>query len=219
MKIELCEDNGFLSADGKPTLVVLVVTSESGKVIRVPYSANKRISDLYKEIRQIKITEDIKMIEDFVNKEDSAECVGCVGTNICVIPEEPVKAPQAENHNVIEREDIVKCVKFNHSDGADPIFNLLKGQEYRVINIIKEKGAIVCYEVLDDKANSLIRMPAFPDEIELVRKAVRGAPRKQVFEITKRCVCGETVALMLEGDKYVGKCEKCREELKENRKK
>ena len=51
MKIELCEDNGFLN-DGKPTLVVLVVTLDDGKSIRIPYQAENTIQQLYNDVKK-----------------------------------------------------------------------------------------------------------------------------------------------------------------------
>lgn len=76
MKIELCEDNGFLSDDGKPTLVVLVVTHDNGNKTRIPYEAGKTIANLYEDARRLalkpcfEMNEQINQIEDIVTGVD-----------------------------------------------------------------------------------------------------------------------------------------------------
>ncbi len=49
MQIQLCEDDGIFH-DGVPTMVVLLVKFDDGKVKRIPYPAEKSISALYQDL-------------------------------------------------------------------------------------------------------------------------------------------------------------------------
>lgn len=197
MRIELCEDNGSLSAEGKPTLVILVITKDDGKQIRVPYQANKKISDLYVDARKLAINKDIESIEQFVSqqKEHSSQVI-----------------LDSSNNKEIQREDIVTCIRQEKDIDGNVNDEIEIGKQYRVIDIIKKAGKILYYEVLDDAKGDRIRVPILPSEVELTKKFVRtNPPRKEVFEITKKCTCGEIVVLTLNENIYEGTCEVCRE--------
>lgn len=195
MKIEICEHDGFIS--GKPTLVILLITFPDGKQVRFPYKANRTLAQMFGDVQKLNIIEESRSF----NKEHLLKIVDCI---------------QKREDGIIEREDIVRCVKLHEREqGSDN--DLAVGNEYRVVNIEKLNGQIVAYEVIDDNADFRMRIKVFPEEIELVRKFVPPAPRKQVFEVTKTCQCGQINALELNGDRYEGKCEKCGKTLYEKR--
>lgn len=211
MRIELCEDNGTLSAEGKPTLVILVITRDDGKQIRVPYQANKKISDLYVDARNLAIKQDIATIESIV--QDPAKDVQGLFT---AIVKDVVDTKFA---NTIQREDIVTCVRQEKDIDGNVNEEIEVGKQYRVIEIVKKAGKVIYYEVLDDAKGDRIRIQILPSEVELFKKYVRTTPpRKEVFEITKTCDCGEIVSLSLNGETYEGVCEECRATHKEPRK-
>jgi len=201
MKIELCEDNSFLN-DGTPTLVVLVITLNDGKNVRIPYQADKTIQELYvdanKMIEKMGVHTNINQIETFVNQsipKTGSELLGKKDEN---------------SANEIQREDIVKCVKKHPREaGADD--DLEVGNEYRVIFVKKKRDQVLYYDVLDDKAENRYRINVLPDEIELVRKRKpkTNPVKKNYKQEIISCDCGEQNALDLIGDRYEGTCEKC----------
>lgn len=227
MKIELCEDNGFLN-DGKPTLVVLVI---DGKY-RIPYEASKTIQELYVDVKKILDLRSEKKLDDippsiFIDKnvwKNLPDSRIRKTLDETIIVEDVTKHPSEikeilmsdfRKSNEIEREDIVKCVKIHPRDpGAD--CDLIVGNKYRVININKVNKQVSSYEVIDDESVNKIRIPTLPDEVELFSKRVLKPPSqsKQVFEIIEKCdSCREENVLELNGDRYSGVCEKCGKSL------
>lgn len=202
MKIELCEDNGFMSEDGKPTLVVLVVTRDDGKQVRIPYYADHTIQQLYEDVQKIGHVE----ISAHSIEENPAPVMS---NRVDVLP---LKG------STIERNDIIKCVHLEKDLDGNPNPDLEIGKEYRVIDIVTNGKVVAYYEVIDDNANEKMRIPIFPTECALVKKFTPGPPRRQVFEMTKMCDCGEVNSIELNGDRYVGQCEKCGRPLEEMRK-
>lgn len=202
MKITLCEDNGRFN-NGAVSLVILEIVQDGGIVIRIPYQADKTIAELYADVGKVAKVVPTPVITNKVSE---------------VFPVEKIAAHEIPMDRFsIEREDIVKCVKLHPRD-PEAGCELTVGNEYRVIDISKQKGVIAYYEVLDDKSDNKIRIPVMPDEIELVRKRVMPAPRKQVFEIIKRCdACGEVNSMELNGDNYECSCIKCKKFLSEKR--
>ena len=222
MRIELCEDNGFLN-NGKPTLVVLVITNDEGKQIRMPYEANKTIQDLYQDVGKIDSDSVLGMRAVF----------GPLGEERLSLPPEfkPALADKlAENienedriiidHATrIEREDIVKCTNQKIDMDGNVNEEIEVGKEYRVIDIIKSRGIVAFYEVLDDALDNKIRIPILPSEVELVSKHKIKPPKAQMFETTEKCsACGEISALILKGNTYEGSCQGCGVEMKKERK-
>ena len=186
MKIELCEDNGFLN-NGKPTLVVLVI---DGK-IRIPYEATKTIQELYVDVQ----------------KMNSQPVTTTTAIPFVFVEDEPI---QIFTNNEIEREDIIKCHRLEKDVDGNVNDDLEIGKEYRVIDIYKSAGKVTYYELLDDEKDDKIRIPCLPSEIELVKKHEIKEPKKQIFDTIVTCDgCKEQVALLLEGDTYTGSCEKC----------
>lgn len=208
MKIELCEDNGRFN-NGVVSLVILQITQNDGSVVRVPYQADKTIQELYADVGKITLKEG-PVLSGNKNNVFSSELLN-------QIDREPHLKIVGKEH-VIQNEDIVKCVKLHPRDpGSD--CDLVVGNEYRVIGSIRKGGTLLFYEVLDDNSGTKIRIPTFPDEIELVSKFIPPPPRKQVFEITKKCPkCGEVNSLELNGNQYSGECTKCGVLLTQERK-
>jgi hypothetical protein len=219
MKIELCEDNGFLSPDGKPSLVVLVVTGKDGRQLRIPYAAKNTIATLYKDIRNFFIEKDIDSVEDVVvnpfrvindlkesdRQSDKDALASQWGDNIR-------KKFAEKDSKVIAREDIVQCVRLEKDLDGNVNPDISIGKKYRVIDIVKSAGVVTYYEVLDDEKDNKIRISVLPSEIELHRKFVRTAPaRSQNFEIIEKCACGNEVSLSSSsvGKVYQGTCENC----------
>lgn len=209
MKIELCEDNGFMN-DGQPTLVVLVVTRDDGKQVRIPYEAGKTIQQLYIDVQKVNVTkEDIKTVypENFPLQEPESNF-----KKLVVRP-----PPYEDRSNQIEREDVIKCIKLHPRE--DDSNDLAVGKEYRIIDIAKKNGVLSYYEVLDDASDTKIRITMLPDEVELVKKFVRPPPRKQVYEDFGPCpACGAKNSLELKNDMYVGTCTLCGTAIEQKRK-
>ena len=200
MKIELCEDNGFLN-NGKPTLVVLVI---DGK-IRIPYEATKTIQELYQDVAKMPQPKDMSLDEN----------IPSIALNDPTF--EKTEKKESSYLNEIEREDIVKCIKkYERDPGADD--DLVIGNEYRILDIKKKNGEVIQYDVLDDNADMRIRIPVFPDEIELTRKRIIQPKRSVVPDMIKKCgQCKEENALLKVSEgRYEGICEKCGSRLIEN---
>jgi hypothetical protein len=225
MKIELCEDNGLISENGVPTMVVLLITLENGNKVRVPYDARKTIQDLYADAEVIA---DAKKFDKFVNPDPQpAIKVGVQIQNTDLIADQAqslmqTQTPMPNRSSIIEREDIVQCVDLEKDlDGNVNVGReeMVIGNFYRVIDIYKKDRMITHYDVLDDEKNDKIRIPVFPREIKLFKKRIQGPPRKMVFDTIKNCECGEKNVLLLDEsiNKYVGTCERCGKALQAER--
>jgi hypothetical protein len=167
----------------------LVVLLLDGKK-RIPYPADRTIQDLYRDVAKLKPSEGR-------------------------ILEAPVQDVSVSTD--IEREDIVVCTKVTPRDpGTNQ--DIIQGNEYRVIEVIRQNKIITGYEVIDDDADFRIRIPVTPDEIKLVRKAPPKKPRNQNFEVTQSCGCGALNVLELNGNRYETECIKCGAFLTEQRK-
>jgi len=204
MKIEICEDNGFMN-DGKPTLVILLIDGTR----RVPYPADKTIQQLYEDVAKMG---NGPLVKDNFND---------MPLDIHPLPMtrwgvDHVAGAIKDYNKIIQREDIVKCIKAYGREGNN---DLVVGNEYRVIDIEKVNGQVYSYEVIDDNAPIRYRISVAPEEIELLRKAPIQPPKNNSYrDIIKKCECGEQNALVLTGDKYVGKCSKCGCSLIEHKK-
>lgn len=201
MKIELCEDNGFMN-DGKPTLIVLVVTRDDGKQLRIPYEADKTIQQLYIDVQ--KVTK-LEVLNKYV-QDGSIDLFKAIVKDVVETRISSESKDNVSKVNEIGREDIVKCVRLEKDMDGNVNEDISIGTEYRIIDIHKVNGQLHYYEVLDDSKGDKIRIPILPVEVELVRKFIPPPPRKQVFEISKKCECGEMNALDLNGDQYEGVC-------------
>jgi len=223
MKIELCEDNGLLN-DGKPTLVVLVIDGKH----RIPYEASKTIQELYVDAAKFK--DNVPGVLN-LNPQNVTVPLNLDAANIQFTPYPPtdIRSKDYVNHTTqggssfdnlnIEKEDIVKCIKVHPRDkGAD--VDLEVGNEYRVIFIKKQNGKVSSYDLMDDNSTVQFIITCLPDEVELLRKRkVKTNPVKTDYkqEIMKCDQCGTMNAINLDGDKYVGECEKCEARLEKER--
>ena len=201
MKIEICEDNGDIQPDGKPTLVVLVVTNDNGQQKRLPYEATKTIQELYGDVKKLAFN-------------------GLISKLILPNPSESFTTQKPiSNYNEIEREDLVKIVGLAERDEfTDEARELSNGMIVRVMEVIRRKGQVVGYEIVNDKAALPIRLTISASEVILHEKFVKKpVVRVNKFEIIKQCVCKEQVALELNGNMYEGKCPACGTMLSEKR--
>lgn len=199
MRICLEEDNGLLN-DGKPTLVVLVIDGKT----RIPYEATKTIQELYIDARKYKDepADVVNPLKGFVKGASEA-----MARDRATFDDKIIDAVKLDE---IEREDIVKCIKQEKDIDGNVNEEIEVGKEYRVIDIYKSQGKLAYYEVLDDAENGKIRIPILPREVELVRKHIIQPRRSTIPDMIKKCgACGEQNAILLNGDKYEGKCEKC----------
>lgn len=133
----------------------------------------------------------------------------------------PVIAPQPQiqpiNEGIIEREDIVRCVRvLERAQGAD--VDIRMGGEYRVLGMKKivsgGQTVVEYYEVVDDNAPVPRRVMVSPVEVVLLRKHTPGPKKVLVYEEMFTCECGEPNGLILDQklNKYTGKC-KCGKEM------
>jgi len=212
MKIELTDDNGVLH-DGKPTLVVLVIDG----VKRIPYEATKTIQELYEDVAKMPLVLDSNEVLLPLNLSTSDIHSPQVYTD-----QENKSAPMIDGlliENVIQKEDIVKCIKVHERlEGAD--VDLEVGGEYRVLSIKKERGQVMSYDLMNDSSTNQFRITCTPDEVQLLRKRQpKTNPVKTDYkqEIMKCAVCSTDNALELVGDKYVGECLKCKARLEKPR--
>ncbi len=200
MKIELCNDNGFLFNNGVPTLVVLVVNGKT----RIPYEATKTIQELY---------QDVQKLND--SKEPSQYEKDCYVDPTKETPAQTFwKQAEQKFSHVIEREDIIKCTNLMKDIDGNVNENVEIGKEYRVIDIHKQNGKLTYYDILDDSADTKHRIQILPSEIELVRKHVKQPPRSVVPQMTVKCLsCNEVNVVFKIDGVYQGKCEKCGMEI------
>lgn len=125
-----------------------------------------------------------------------------------------------QSESGIQREDIVKCVHVEERDlGVDEDLIPEVGHEYRVISVLKKGKKILGYEVLDDKSDNKIRMPMFPNEIQLLRKRKKKPPRVMIPSVIKKCECGDDIVLLLNKEEthFECVCENCGVSVKEKR--
>jgi hypothetical protein len=203
MRIEICEDNGLLN-DGVPSLVMVIVSFTNNQPLRFPYHADKTIQELYQDINALGYKE--KVVDELPSNFQEA------------FDRKTIERVKEVIADTIEREDIVECVKIHDREpGADS--DLVIGDEYRIIDIIKQNGLVVRYEVIDDNADVPIRFSVLPDEVKLVRKRRLKTQKvgKARYEIIDKCAeCGkENVLVKDDSGLYIGICHKCGAILKE----
>jgi hypothetical protein len=175
MKIELCEDNSFLN-DGKPTLVVLVITHDNGGQVRIPYEATKTIQELYADVRKMKNPDNSVKVVEVERKEDTK-------------PRDIVGDLIVDAFGGIEKEDIVKCIHLEPDLDGNTNDELELGKEYRVLSILKSKGVKIGFEVIDD--DTKMRIQGLTKEFALVRKHEKPPPKMPNEEV-KKALSGKT---------------------------
>lgn len=217
MKIQLCEDNALISPDGKPSLVVLVVTFEGGQQVRVPYEATKTIQDLYVDAAKmvpVKPAEGITGVSaaaSFTPDNTQTEIDGILSAL------EKDSPPTPDMSQTIQTGDQVKCVDVLPRDDGNELNN---GDICTVMAVKKHNGQVLGYEVINEQASFRMRQTVYPKEVVLHSKK---PPSKKIdpgFEVTSKCKnCKEINALGLsaDGKQYAGTCS-CGELLIEERK-
>ena len=216
MRIELCEDNSLIN-DGVPTLIVVDITKDDGTNIRMPYEADKTIQQLYADVSKIPSLPTRKREMVFKENHKTQEDINLNDALTDVL---------GDQSKTIQSEDIVQCVHVvERDDGLEEDMTPILGHEYRVIEVLKKGPNVMAYHVLDDKADTKIRIPVFPNEIKLLRKKPPLRPEERRVmrpSVIKKCDCGEDAALLLSEDetKYEGECPNtaCRRHLEEARK-
>lgn len=208
MTISLCEDDGIFFG-GKPRNVVLSIVFDDGRKLRVPYSADKSISEMYEDLG--KINENKKIV---IKNIFSDYAVAIADSSIRTI-ENKVTESLANKNNTIEKEDIVKCIKVEDR-GKGATVDIVVGGEYRVIKITKQNGMITSYDVVDDTADTRRRIYVMPHEVEFLRKRVApvfkeiGSPE----EIFPCGICKKPIACVKSDDgMFRGVCEDCNKEI------
>lgn len=226
MQITLCEDDGIFFG-GIPKNVVIVVKFDDGKTKRLPYPADKSISNLYEDLAAI---------------STSASVGPLASSEMVIMDDEPIKAHEASSRptnankghssevpalpfvnksNIIEKEDIVTLVKLDEGRNKDASCDLVVGGEYRVIKVIAVgvtlpgKDSITQmvqgYDVVSDSSDRPERTRVFPHEVQLLRK--RNPPpvkdKGKVEEILKCPTCQEPNACYLDGTAFKGECVSC----------
>lgn len=198
MTITIGEDNGFLFG-GIPSLVVVAVTFDDGRVVRFPYPADKPINALYADLA--KLNNDNPMLPDDMEFPES-KLRKTLGVDD-VPPANPTK---------IEKGDIVRCVFLeNRNDhaGAPATIDLSVGGIYRVHKCVPQG-----YQVIDDNAPMKFIMFLARHEVELVEK---GKPiEKKVLFIEREFNCPKCNLMIyceLHNGFFIGKCD-CGQDIK-----
>jgi hypothetical protein len=226
--IQLCEDDGLFHEGGAPTMVVVLVKFDDGKVKRFPYPADKPIAALYQDIRAIepKIAELPQFTASHPLQEGDVLQDLTAGGQGKVIVKAPVvaPAPKDDRSKIIEKEDIVTLVKLNERDTkfSGTVSPLILGMDYRVVqrygmfHPVTQKYLAESYDVVDDEApGGLERMRVFPDEVVLKIKRLSEIVPKvfSVEEILPCPSCQAKNSLTLEGDEFKGTCEICKQDI------
>lgn len=226
MQITLCEDDGVFHG-GIPTMVVLMVKFDNGSTKRLPYPADKSISNLYEDLAAI---------------APQASVSHYAGSEMVMMDDEPIKAHEASsspanankghssevtatlvyvNPNIIEKEDIVTLIKIDEGRNKDATCDLVVGGEYRVIKVfnvgvtLPGKDSITKmvqgYDVVSDSSDRPERTRVFPHEVQLLRKRTPPPPKEQskIEEILNCPTCQEPNACYLDGAAFKGECVSC----------
>lgn len=230
MEIRICEDNGCMCADGKPSLVVLVVMFDNGNQVRVPYEAGKTIADLYFDIKKLDKQgagtalggENITTLLPIDIKKEQQHRKEMVYPGVTM--SEPEAKPLAVDQSLtIQREDLVKVVnvlpRFKDQTGnelMDP--GIEAGGIYRVMKINKAvivdpstQELVDCvnnYEIINDKSATPVRLIAYPGEVVLHQKRKGKISKVTRMEEIVKCECGFDNSLFLNNktNKYEGVC-------------
>lgn len=217
MQITLLEDDGILFG-GVPKNIVIQVVFDDGTKRRLPYSAKKSISSLYKSLTEISflsypspyIQEELIISKEAIKVQDNPDRAS----------EVPSRLNKDQKNGVIEKEDIVRLIRLE-SRGEGASCDLIIGHEYRVLNVFQsgitlpgsDKITNIPYgfDIIDDGSARPERTRVFPQEVELVRKRSVFIKKEEgkIEEILPCLECNEPVACVLEGDTFKGVCPNC----------
>jgi hypothetical protein len=225
MQISIQEDNGIFFG-GTPTLVVLVVKFDDGKVKRIPYEADKTIASMFQDLNAIapQVAESPQVnIEEEKPLTPLAKQFHEVREKLVQDMDKRVKEDKS---NTIEKEDIVTLIKLNPREfQSGTVSPLIVGMDYRVLKVIGPtiptpdgkgiKKIIQGFEVIDDSAPTPERMVVTPDEVQLKSKRLSQVIKKtQVVEEMLPCpYCRTLNALTLVGTDFKGTCEACGKDI------
>ena len=194
MDIKISEDNGFLFG-GVPTLVVVTVTFDNGKVVRFPYTAEKAISALYEDLSRVN-QDEVKTTPVIIHPSPVN-----IHPGADVIEKTFPPIVDTSRTNEIEREDIVTCVKVEDR-GQGASVDIHVGGQYRVLKVHgkslsmgdgQTRQMIDGYDVIDDQAPVPFRVYVFAHEVSLLRKHGVKAKKFLTKEVDLKCPkCGET---------------------------
>src|SRR3989344_1894925 len=224
MQISIMEDNGLMCPDGRPTLVVLMVTTDEGKQMRVPYMADRTLQQVYEDVGKI-APEKIQIIPQESLSSVRKSRYPCTnewhngithsgprpnGCPICggIWIETSVALSQAIA--VIQPEDIIECVNIPKDVEDDPDGEIKFGKQYRVVAINGTLHNVNHYEVIDDSSDFKIRINMLPHYCKLIKKFTPQLTTKKIRELSINCEsCDAVNLLMSESNIFKGRCRKC----------
>lgn len=225
MRIEICEDNGLMFDDGRPTLVVLLITTDDGKTVRLPYQAERTIQQVYEDVRKIKnpvigVGPTIPLSFGplhprppvYREKDPIFELPG--DDEDTMDDDENTKPLRVPIPGVIQPEDIIECTGVGIEVDSNPNGELKVGRHYRVVGINGTLRNVNFYEVVDDSADFKIRVNLPPNYCKLIKKFTP-LPKTKVFkEMTIPCdSCNKMNLLRSETNVYKGRCRNCGEAI------
>lgn len=224
MQITLMEDDGVFFG-GIPRNVILVVKFDDGTQMRVPYSAEKSISALYEDLRNILPSTAFNrtVLEPSLTIEDLATLPVKIAE---LAKDKPSKLrekllPVPDKSHVIEKEDIVTLVMLDPGRDPGASCDLVVGQEYRVVRVISTgvtlpgrsdiTQMVQGYDIVDDHGPRPERTRVGPHEVQLLRKRVPPITKTVglVEEILHCPTCSCANAMSLDGDVFKGQCASC----------
>ena len=167
----------------------LVIVVVDGK--RFPYPAEKRLVDLFMDVMKIPPP-----------------------VSGPVPPPTPAGAWQPPR-GMKQRGDIVRALRTYPVEGQEP--DVVEGREYRVLDIIKQNGVVVAYDLIDDAAPVPRRLTVAVADVVRVRMAEAKAEKQTPLEVMATCPCGEPLVLTIRDDRYVGTCAVCGRETVQHR--
>lgn len=232
MQITLCEDDGIFHG-GIPSLVVLQIKFDDGKIKRIPYPADKSIAALYEDLNAIapKVSEapqeDVftfpsKDMCDFVTKGEIKNNPDMTRVELRA---SDIPKVQEDRSRIIEKEDFVRIIRIDENRDKEHSFLLTLGQEVRVIKVISTMltmpgqdnitKIVQGYDVVDDNAGRPERTRLFPHEVELSRKRTTPIIKKEskIEEIRPCPDCQVPNSLVLEGSDFKGVCVACQNDI------
>ena len=209
MKIE------FLEQDSELNAVIAVINGQ------------RKILSLSKTIKDVIEMPGIPVV-DHQQTELSVKAFTDTANELMKMSVEGRSSYPKEESTDIQREDLVKVVNIakglSDTAGNELVtrYGLVNGNIYRVLkvnatNIVmpndpdKMTKIINSLEIIDDQAPRPERIAVFPNEVVLYKKRDKkqSVVVNKISELLKCPYCGETNALILEGDIFKGKCSKC----------
>lgn len=217
MRVELCEDDGFLF-NGTPKSIVVLVTADDGRKVKFPYNAKNSLAKLYMDAREFCIN---VPHSTFIDNSELAM------SKLSLRDSSKDKHFTLADPNKIEREDIVRCIMLEKREDS---CSLKVGGEYRILKVHRKdfptgpNGEMQTvydgYDVVDDNSPNPIRTMVFPHEVTLLRKRTPPNQKVRILEEIINCgFCQEPNALPLneEKNKYIGSCSKCSQPIEAER--